>query len=101
MFDKITDMLKQAEEMQQKLATVEETGYAGSDLVSVTVNGHGEVINVDIDSSLLVEGDEEILGDLFMSATNDAKRKVQEKVQKKTQELMGGMPLPPGFKFPF
>ena len=39
--------------------------------------------------------------DLIVAAHNDAKGKIEARVQEETQKLMGGLPLPPGMKLPF
>ena len=43
----------------------------------------------------------EMLEDLIVAAANDARSKVENKVQEKMSELTGGLQLPPGFKLPF
>ena len=42
-----------------------------------------------------------MLEDLIVAAANDARSKVETKVQEKMSELTGGLQLPPGFKLPF
>ncbi|HBC53944.1 MAG TPA: YbaB/EbfC family nucleoid-associated protein, partial [Alphaproteobacteria bacterium] len=46
-------------------------------------------------------GEAELLEDLLVAAHNDAKGRVEEKMQEEMQKLTGGMSLPPGFKMPF
>lgn len=101
-------MMKQAQEMQAKMselqarmAQLELTGSAGAGLVSVTLNGKGEVRRVEIDPSLAKPDEVEVLEDLIAAAANDARAKVEARVQEETQRLMGGLSLPPGFKMPF
>lgn len=104
----ITNMLKEAQklqermgEMQQKLAQTEMTGTAGGGLVSVTLNGRGEMRSIKIDPSLADPNEMEILEDLIVAATNDAKAKTEAHLQAEMGKLTGGLPLPPGFKLPF
>lgn len=101
------DLMKQAQEMQEKvkklqdeIAGTEVTGESGAGLVSVTMNGRHDVKRVQIDDSLMTE-DKEILEDLIAAAVNDAVRRLEETQKSKMSELTAGMPLPPGFKFPF
>ncbi|HAJ30371.1 MAG TPA: YbaB/EbfC family nucleoid-associated protein, partial [Gammaproteobacteria bacterium] len=42
-----------------------------------------------------------LLEDLLAAAVNDAVRKVEAQQKDSMSSLTGGMPLPPGFKFPF
>jgi len=102
------NLMKQAQEMQakmaemqEKLADMEVTGSAGADMVKVTMNGKGELRGVSIDPSLLKPEESEILEDLIVAAHNDAKGRVEDRVQEETSALMGGLQLPPGFKPPF
>jgi nucleoid-associated protein EbfC len=102
------NMLKEAQklqsrmaEMQAKLDTIEVAGAAGGGMVSVTLNGKGEMRKVKIDPSLVEPGEIEILEDLVVAAFNDAKTKVEAHVQDEMSKLTGGMNLPAGLKLPF
>ena len=101
-------MLKQAQEMQsrmaelqERLAAVDMTGASGGGLVQVTLNGKGEMRKVKIDKSLMVADETEVLEDLIVAATNDAKTRVEAFVAGEMQKLTGGLQLPPGMKLPF
>lgn len=101
-------LMKQAQEMQDKMAEMQESlvaveieGIAGAGLVKVTLNGKGEMRRLHIDPTLANPDEAEILEDLIVAAHNDAKSKIEARVQEETQKLMGGLPLPPGMKFPF
>lgn len=108
MFKNLGQMMKQAQEMQERMqrmqdevAALELTGSSGGGLVSVTINGKGEMRRIDIDPSLIKPEDKEILEDLLVAAINDARAKADAKMAEETQKLMGGMELPPGMKLPF
>lgn len=88
-------------EMQEKLETIEVSGSAGAGMVAVTLNGKGAMRSVKIDPSLAKADEIEILEDLIAAAHNDAKVKLEQRVQEETAALMGGLELPPGFKLPF
>ncbi len=101
-------MMKQAQEMQAKmtemqdaLGNLEVTGSAGAGMVEVTLTGKNEARRIKIDPSLAGPDDIEVLEDLIVAAINDAKAKVEVRVQEKMSELTGGLQLPPGFKLPF
>ena len=100
------DLMKQAQEMQERmqkmqeeLANVEINGESGAGLVKVTMTGRHDVKRVQIDDSLLGE-DKEVLEDLLAAAVNDAVRRVEQTNQDKMGGLAAGINLPPGFKFP-
>ena len=101
-------LLKQAQEMQEKMAEMQDSlvaieveGGAGAGLVTIVRNGKGAMQRLKIDPSLVLPVDAEILEDLIIAAHNDAKSKIEMRLQEETQKLMGGLPLPPGMKFPF
>jgi DNA-binding YbaB/EbfC family protein len=88
-------------EMQEKLETMEISGTSGAGMITVTLNGKGAMRGVKIDPSLAKADEVEILEDLITAAHNDAKSKLEQKVQEETADMMGGLQLPPGFKLPF
>jgi DNA-binding YbaB/EbfC family protein len=101
-------MMKQAQqmqsrmaEMQEQLANVEIAGQAGGGMVSVVLNGKGVARKVQIDRSLMVPDDTEVLEDLIVAAINDARAKLDAHMQEKMAELTGGLQLPGGLKLPF
>ena len=104
----IMKMMKQAKQMQERMGSLQEEiadltveGSAGGGMVSVTLSGKGEMKGLRIDPSLAKADEVEILEDLILAAHQDAKTKAEALLQDKTQEMMGGLGLPPGFKMPF
>lgn len=100
----LNNLLKQAQDMQQKMQQMQEqaaneevTGEAGAGLVKVTMTGRHDVRRVNIDDSLLKE-DKEVLEDLLAAAINDAVRRVEAKQQASMSNMTQGFPFPPGFK---
>ncbi len=95
------EMQSKMAEMQQRLADVEITGTAAAGMVTVVLNGKGEMRKAKIDPSLIVPEEAEVLEDLIVAAQNDARAKVDAHMQEETSKMMGGVDLPPGFKMPF
>ena len=93
--------LKTAETDQEQLAELEVSGSSGGGMVQVTMSGKGELRGVKIDPALANPDDVEVLEDLIMAAANDAKSKVEVRVQEEMQKLTGGLELPPGMQLPF
>ena len=98
----LNDLMKQAQEMQQKmqqaqeqLANTEFEGQAGAGMIRVIMTGRYDVRRVHIDDAVLGE-DKAVLEDLLAAAVNDAVKKVEAN----SQNALGSM-LPPGFKMPF
>jgi DNA-binding YbaB/EbfC family protein len=94
-------MQETMKKMQAELDRIELSGTAGGGLVTVTLNGKGELKGVKIDPSLIKPDEKEILEDLLVAAHSDARRKADELMQEKMKSLTGGLSLPPGMKLPF
>lgn len=69
---------KKFEEMQEKLKDERATGTAGNGLVSITLNGEHEVIEVKIKPECVDPDDIEGLEDLVKAAYNDASKKIEK-----------------------
>jgi DNA-binding YbaB/EbfC family protein len=98
MMKQVKDMQERMQRMQEELGAIEVAGSAGGGLVAVTLTGKGDMKRVHIDPSLLKPEEAEIVEDLIVAATSDAKAKVEAQLQQKMAEVTGGLPLPPGMK---
>jgi nucleoid-associated protein EbfC len=94
----IQNMMKQAQEMQQRLQKqmgdmrVEAT--AGGGMVTVVINGTKQLQSIKIDPEVVSKEDVEMLQDLIVAAFNDAARKVDEQLGQSMSGLMGGLKIP-------
>ena len=93
-------MQKKMEEAQNKLALEEVIGTSAGGMVKVTLNGKNEMLKLEIDPSLCVSDEVDILEDLVIAAHNDAKTKIEAKAADNMSSLTGGMNLG-GLKLPF
>jgi len=91
-------LMKQAQQMQQQmvaaqqeLAETEVTGTAGGGLVTVTLNGGGDILAVKIDRSIVDPDDIETLEDLVMIAFRDANDGARALAEEKMGPLAGGL----------
>src|SRR3982751_5962873 len=89
----LAGLMKQAQQMQEKLATIEVEGQSGAGLVKVTMTCRHDVKRVSIDDSLLKD-DKEMLEDLVAAAMNDAVRRAEAMIQEKMGGMTAGMGLP-------
>jgi DNA-binding YbaB/EbfC family protein len=101
-------LMKQAQEMQEKmgemqerLAGIEVEGSSGAGLVTVTLSGKSEMRGLKVDPSLMKPDEVEVLEDLIVAATNDARARLETRLQDEMSKVTGGLQLPPGFKLPF
>ena len=95
------EMQAKMQEMQERLADIEVVGNAGGGLVSVTLNGQGEMRGLKINPSLFIGEEAEVVEDLVVAAFNDAKTKSEQLLQEEMSKATGGLNLPPGMKLPF
>ncbi len=101
-------LMKQAQQMQSRMAEMqaqleaaELTGQSGGGLVSLTLNGKGDLKRIKIDKALLDPNEVEVLEDLILAAFNDARAKVTAHAESEMSKLTGGLTLPGGMKLPF
>ena len=101
-FSKIIDKAKELEakmkESQEKIKQIEVIGISGGDSVKVTLNGEGEMINLEISEEILKE-DKSIIEDLISAAHNNAKSQLKSKTTEEISKATGGIGIP-GFKWP-
>jgi nucleoid-associated protein EbfC len=88
-------------EAQKRMEKLEAEGASGAGMVKVSVSGEGKLTAISIDPSLCVADEVEILEDLIKAAFEDARKKLESQRMAMEKDLMGGLPLPAGFKLPF
>ena len=93
-------MQKRMEETQGKIAQQEVEGSSGAGMVKVTMNGKFETKKINIDKSLMVAEESDILEDLLVAALNDAYSKADKMKEDSLKEITGGLNLG-GMKLPF
>ena len=95
MFDKLNlaELGKVFEELQEKAQKIQEesekkifTAKSGGGMVEVSANGKGEIIDIQIDDSLLE--DKESLQILLISAINDVLKMVEDDKKTTAMNLM-------------
>src|ERR1700752_47579 len=94
----LQQMMKQAQQMQEKLQKQMETtvidATAGSGMVSVKMNGQKQLLSVQIEPDVFTGGDKDMLQDLIVAAVNEATRKVDEALQGQLGNMTGGLKKP-------
>ena len=94
------NIMRQAQEMQEKLKSAQEalantevTGSAGGGLVEVTMTGRHDVRRIAIDDALMGD-DKEVLEDMVAAAVNEAVRRVEKVTEEKMGGLTAGLNIP-------
>ena len=88
-------------ELQEELARTVVIGESGAGLVKVRATAKGQITGLDIDPSILVASEKEVVEDLILAALNDAQAKAQARSAQEMQKLTQGLGLPVDFKLPF
>jgi nucleoid-associated protein EbfC len=94
MMKKMQKMQKEMMEAQEALNAEQFEGVAGGGMVKVSVTGQREVVEVNLDPSVVDPDDIEMLQDLIVIATNEALKKVDEKTNATMGKFTQGMNLP-------
>ncbi len=89
------EMMKQAQKMQERLqeemAQLRVEGTSGGGIVTVTMDGSKQLMEVKIDPQAVDPEDVELLQDLILAAVNEAGRKVDDALQSQLGGLGKGM----------
>ena len=100
-FSKILEKAKEVEakmkESQEKIKQIEVIGVSGGD-VKVTLNGEGEMINLELNDEVMKE-EKGIIVDLIRAAHTNAKNQLKSKTSDEISKATGGFGIP-GFKWP-
>ena len=86
-------MLKQAQKMQQEQESKTFTAASGGGMVSATVNGKHELVNLEIKPEAVDPDDVEMLQDMVIAAVNEAMRTADAEAANNMSRLTGGLNL--------
>ena len=94
-------MMKKVQKMQKEMAKAQEAlgderleAEAGGGMVKVVVSGHKEVVDVVIDPDVVDPEDVEILQDLIIISTNEARKQAEELEESTMGNFTKGENLP-------
>jgi DNA-binding YbaB/EbfC family protein len=89
-------MMQQAQKMQEQMnkdmTALRVDASAGGGMVRVEMNGHKEILSLRIEPE--ATGDVEMLQDLILAAINECNRKVDESMQSRLGNALGGLNIP-------
>ena len=93
--------MRQAQQLQQRLAKVQEEleavtveASSGGGMVTAVVTGKQTVSSISIDPQAVDPDDVEVLEEMVMAAVNEALLKSQELAQQKMGAITGGLNIP-------
>ena len=96
-------MMKQMQKLQEQMAKLQEelgkrtiSHNAGGGMVTATVNGKQELIDLKIDPQVIDRSDPEMLEDMIIAAINGAFSESTKMMQEEMSKLTGGLGGLPG-----
>ncbi|WP_128253337.1 YbaB/EbfC family nucleoid-associated protein [Falsirhodobacter deserti] len=104
----MSKMMKQAQDLQTKMTELQEelgrtivTGEAGAGLVKARCTAKGDLTGLDIDPSIFVASEKEVVEDLILAAIKDAQKNAADRHQAEMSKMTADLGLPAGMKLPF
>lgn len=95
------NIMQKAQRMQSKISEIQEEigeeefeASTGGGVVTATVNGNKEIIDVDIDPEVLDPDDVDMLEEMVVGAMNQALQKATDKMNEEIEQVTGGMDIP-------
>ena len=94
-------LMKQAQQMQQKMATLQkelesrelETSSGGG-MIKIKINGKQEIISIAFNQECVDPNDVETLEELVLTGINQAVKESQDMVSKAMSKVTGGINIP-------
>ena len=87
-------MMRQQQQMQQKLAKMQQEMESAQKNVQATVSGKKQLTALTIQPDAVDPADVEMLQDLVISAVNEALRQAEEAMESAMGALTGGLNIP-------
>ena len=94
-------LMKQAQEMQAKMAKIQEEvgartveASAGGGMVTVIANGKQEILSIAIEPQVVDPDDIDMLQDLVVAAVNQALKEAAEMMATEMGKITGGLKVP-------
>ncbi len=100
-FGGLGDIMKQAQQLQERLGQVQEQASAktveasaGGGMVTAVMNGKLELLSLRIEPEVAKSGDTEMLQDLIIAAVNQVIRNAQQMMADEMKKVTGGLKIP-------
>lgn len=97
----MNNLLKQAQQMQQKMSTLQKElesreldVSSGGGMIKVKINGKQEILEIKINQECVDPSDVETLEELVLTAVNQAVKESQDMVSNAMSKVTGGISIP-------
>ena len=88
------DLQRMQSKLQDEIETLEVEATSGGAAVTVRMNGKKDLLGLILSADAITPDDPVMLQDLIVAAINQAGRKVDAEIERKTQGLAGGLKIP-------
>ncbi len=102
----IPDMMKKAQEVQDQLQNVQQElrnktigGESGAGMVKVVFTGTQDLVSLNIEESLIAEGNKKMLEDLVVAAINNGMQNSRAMAESEMKRVTSMLPKIPGLPF--
>jgi nucleoid-associated protein EbfC len=95
------DLQGKMESLQNDLAKIVVLGESGGGLVKARATAKGDLTGLDIDPSIFVASEKQVVEDLIVAAIKDAQAKAAIRHGQELARMTEEMGLPAGMKLPF
>lgn len=96
MLGKVKEVQAKMQKAKENLVNITVTAESGAGMVKVTINGHRQVIKLEIDPEIVKAEDKQTLEDLTVAAINkamlDIEDKIKEELKKSTEGMLPNIP---------
>jgi len=96
MMKQMQKLQESMDKLQKELEAMQFTHTAGGGMVTATVNGKLELINIKVDPQVIDPNDPEMLEDMIIAAVNGAAKEANRVSQERMSILAGGLGGLPG-----
>ncbi len=97
----MNNLLRQAQQMQQKMSTLQKElegreldVSSGGGMVKIKINGKQEILELKIDKECVDPNDVATLEELVLTAVNQATKESQDMVSNAMSKVTGGLSIP-------
>lgn len=90
-FGQIKEQLGKAQEALEQITA---TGSSGGNMVTVTLNGKFELMDIQLNPICVDNRDVPMLQDLIKAAHYNAVEKIQEEIKRQAGPMLGGLNIP-------
>ncbi|MBK23785.1 MAG: YbaB/EbfC family nucleoid-associated protein [Halobacteriovorax sp.] len=97
----LNNLMKQAQQMQQKMATLQKElesremeFSSGGGMIKIKINGKQEILDFSLDKECVDPNDVEMLEEMVKTAVNQAVKESQDMVSKAMSKVTGGLSIP-------